>query len=404
MLSKHILFPTLVFASTFFFLNQAVAESPVSFSSKSHVHGVSDKEVIIGMSNALSGPAQDLGTNLKLGAEVYFDKINKAGGVHGRQIKLISYDDGYEPVRTITNTKRLLEDDVFALFGYVGTPTSKVAVPIAVRADIPYLFPFTGAEFLRRPVTKNVFNLRASYFNETAFLVNHLVHDRNVKRVALFIQDDGYGAAGRAGVQRALENYGQEVVAVGKYTRNTVDIDKAYAKVWDANPDVVIMVGAYQPCAEFVKKSKREGKQAAILNISFVGTSSFIKEAGPAGEGSYISQVVPHPISSNLDVVRTYRNDFVNTGHAESINFGTLEGYLNAITFVKALEEAGKNLSRDKFIETMESLKFNEGGLPISFTPEQHQGLKRVYLTKVVNGKAVEIEHVSPNGLKTFGH
>ncbi len=404
MLAKHISFPTLILSTLFFFCNQSVAESSVSFSQQTHVHGVSDNEVIIGMSNALSGPAKDLGTNLKLGAQIYFDKINRSGGVHGRAIKLISYDDGYEPVRTIENTKKLLEDDVFALFGYVGTPTSKVAVPIAVRAEIPYLFPFTGAEFLRNPVTQQVFNLRASYFNETAFLVNHLVHDRHVKRVALFIQDDGYGAAGRAGVQRALEHYDQEIIAVGKYKRNTVDIEKAYKKIWDSNPDAVIMVGAYQPCAEFVKKSRRAGKKAPFLNISFVGTTSFIEEAGPAGEGSYISQVVPHPVSSNLDIVRTYRNDFVDAGHADSINFGTLEGYLNAMTFIKALETNGKVLSRETFLETLESLKFSEGNLTVSFTPEQHQGLQRVYLTKVVNGKAIEVEHVSRNGNKTFEH
>jgi len=377
------------FILTFYFSFLTLASIAVFAEEKSN--GVFEDKIVLGMSNALSGPAKALGTNLKLGAQIYFDEVNASGGVHGRTIEVVSYDDGYEPSRTIANTLKLMKDDVFALFGYVGTPTSKVAVPIAKRAEMPYLFPFTGAEFLRSSSNGHVFNLRASYYNETEALVDYLVEKNGIKKIAMLIQDDGYGAAGRSGVQIALEKYGMESVVVGKYKRNTTDIDQAFNLIWEQNPEAVIMIGAYKPCAEFMKRSKAYGKDAIFMNISFVGTNSLIQEAGEAGEGTYISQVVPHPATSQLALIQQYRKSLEQSGHGDMINFGTLEGYLNAYVFVKALQKNGPEVTRASFSKTLASLRLEDGGLEIYFTPELHQGMHQVYLTKVEGGQAVDI-------------
>ena len=168
--------------------------------------GVSDTEVKVGMANALSGNASALGTGMATGVRAFFDKLNKAGGVHGRQVTLVSKDDGYEPDRCVAQTKELIETDkVFSLLGYVGTPTATAIMPIlSQNPDLVFLAPFTGAEFLRNPIKKNVFNVRASYFDETEDLVEHLTSDLGIKEIGIFIQEDAFGAAGEAGVQKAL--------------------------------------------------------------------------------------------------------------------------------------------------------------------------------------------------------
>ncbi|SKA56077.1 ABC transporter substrate-binding protein [Enterovibrio nigricans] len=265
--------------------------------------GVTDNTITFGMSNALSGPASGLGNGVKAGTLAYFEKINQQGGVHGRQIKVISLDDGYEPDRAAKNAKRLIyTDKVFALVSFVGTPTSKAVVPEVNRAKIPYIGPFTGAEFLRTPANKNIFNVRASYFNETEKLVDHFINDLGYKKIAVFIQDDGYGAAGKAGVQRALRQRGLKIHAEGRYQRNTLNVEQGLNSIMAKQPDAVIMVGAYKACGAFIKMARSKNFTPKFANISFVGTKKLIAELGPDGDGSYISQVMPNPDESTLQI------------------------------------------------------------------------------------------------------
>ena len=165
--------------------------------------GVSDKEILIGQSAALSGPAKELGTEMRSGAQLYFDQVNAGGGVNGRKIRMISLDDGYEPERAAANTRKLIEEEkVLALFGYVGTPTSLAALPVFTEAKVPFVGAFTGAQALREPFNRYVFNVRASYFDETEKIVEQL-STTALKRIAVFYQNDAYGKAGLAGVERA---------------------------------------------------------------------------------------------------------------------------------------------------------------------------------------------------------
>lgn len=352
--------------------------------------GVTPTEVLIGMSNAQSGPASALGSNLKAGAMAYIGRVDAAGGVNGRKLRVLSYDDGYEPDRAVRMTEKLIQDDkVFALFGYVGTPTSSAVLPLVSKAGVPYVAPFSGAELLRNPVNRVVFNVRASYFDETEAMVERLVRDLGVKKIGVFIQDDAYGAAGKAGVQRALLKNSMQLAGEGRYKRNTVEVDAALATLTEAAPEAVVMVGAYKACAEFVKKAQAAGFKPRFLNVSFVGTSDFIREAGAAGEGVYITQVMPSPDDASLELVRQYQADIKAAG--VPADYTSLEGYLNAMVLVEALRASGKEPTRASFLAAFEKLQADLAGVKVAYSASSHQGLRAVYHTVVKGGRAVPV-------------
>ncbi|MDB5859066.1 MAG: Amino acid/amide transporter substrate-binding protein family [Ramlibacter sp.] len=354
--------------------------------------GVTATEVLVGMSNAQSGPASALGTKLKAGAQAYFAKVNAAGGVHGRRIKLVSYDDGYEPDRAVAMTGKLIDEDkVFTLFGYVGTPTSSAVLPLVSKAGIPYVAPFTGAELLRTPVNRVVFNVRASYFDETEAMVERLTRDLGVRKIGVFIQDDAYGNAGKAGVMRALVKNNLTLVGEGKYKRNTTEIDSALAALKQAAPEAVVMVGTYKACAAFVKQARAAGFRPRFLNVSFVGTSDFIKEAGADAEGVYITQVMPSPDDAALPLVKQYQADMKAADGAET-DYTSLEGYLDAVVLVEALRKAGPGLTRASFIGALEGMQADLGGVKVEYSPRSHQGLKGIFHTVVRGGRPVPVQ------------
>lgn len=351
-------------------------------------NGVTADELRIGMANALTGPAAGLGLQLRAGASAYFDKINAGGGVNGRRIALVSIDDAYDPHLTAAATRHLIEQHkVFALFGYVGTPTSAVAVPIASRAGVPYLFPFSGAELLRHPVNPVVFNLRASYADEAEALVAQLAATPGMKRIALFVQDDAYGEAGKAGVLQALHKRGQKPVLEARYRRNTVEIGPGLDQLRRQPVDAVIFIGTYRPMATLVRQARAGGIGAAFLGVSFTGTSEFIKHAGLAAEGVIISQVMPSPDDERDALVRQYHADVLPAAR----NYGSLEGYANAMLLVDALQRCGREPSRAALLRTLEQMSTNLGGIQVRFGPGRHQGMDRVYLSRVKDGRAVPL-------------
>ncbi|WP_317203036.1 ABC transporter substrate-binding protein [Janthinobacterium sp.] len=351
--------------------------------------GVTAGVVKIGMANATSGPAAGLGLQLRAGAAAYLDKVNAAGGVHGRRISLVSLDDAYDPQQTVGATRALIEvDKVFALFGFVGTPTSAAAVPIAVKAGVPYLFPFSGAEFLRHPVNPVVFNLRASYFDETEALVARLTGPLGLRRIAVFIQDDEFGEAGKAGVNRALHKRRMAPAPELRYRRNTIDIEAGLAQLKREAPEAVIFIGTYRPLAALLKKARAAGVKARFLTVSFIGTSEFIKHAGPAAEGVTISQVMPSPDDAADALVRQYRADVLPAAR----NYGSLEGYADALVLVEALKRCGRAPSRAALLRALEQLKMEAGGMSVAFSAADHQGSERVYMTEVRDGRAAAID------------
>lgn len=250
-------------------------------------NGVTADKIVFGQAAALEGPAAALGLGMRDGLLAAFAAANQAGGVKGRKIELISIDDGYEPIKSGAAARQLIEGDkVLALIGSVGTPTSAAVQPIATEAGVPFIGAFTGAEFLRDPSKSGVINIRASYFQETETMVEHLTKDLGVAHIAIFYQDDAYGQAGLAGVKRALDKRGMSLAAEGTYERNTTAVKAALMAIRKASPDAVIMIGAYKPCAEFIKLARQVKFAATFVNISFVGADALAKEAGPAGSAA----------------------------------------------------------------------------------------------------------------------
>lgn len=311
----------------------------------------------VGMSTALSGPSQGLGLGMRAGVEAYFARINREGGISGRKLELIALDDQYEPAQTGPNVRRLIDDEhVLAIVGNVGTPTAVVTVPIVNEKHVPLFGAFTGAGVLRKdPPDRYVFNVRASYANETAEMVRGLLDDRKLDPhdIAFFAQDDAYGDAGYNGALKALAAHGfkdTDALPLGRYTRNTLDVEDGLARVLDprVHPKAVIMVGTAKPCAKFIRLARKNGLHAIFANVSFVGSSELLKELGADSEGVVVTQVVPH-WSGNLPVLEQYRESGLEP------NFVSLEGFLVGRAFGEVLRKMAGDFSPAHFVETAES-------------------------------------------------
>jgi len=344
------------------------------------------KPIVLGQSCALSGPAQNLGLEMRAGLRAAFSAINDDGGIHGREVVLLSRDDGYEPDEAVRNTKALIYgDQVFALIGAVGTPTSKAVAPIVSEVGVPFFGPFTGAEFLRTPFNKYVINVRASYFQEMERLASYLIDKKRLSRIACFYQNDSYGFAGLRGIEIALAKRGMQLVARGSYERNTVAVMGAMRDIYKEKPEAVVLVGAYSACAEFIKLSRnRIGPDVLFGNISFVGTESLREVLGGYGQGVVVSQVVPSPHDTELALIGEFKRTMAKYQHDAPISFTSLEGYIVGRLFGKIALAVTGELTREKFIATMEEVgTFNLGGLVLRFGPGDHQGLDTVYLTQI---------------------
>ena len=350
--------------------------------------GVTDKMITVGQAAVMSGPAAALGTGMKAGAMAYFKKLNAGGGINGKSVNLVSRDDGYEPEKTIENTNKLIDNDkAFFLFGYVGTPTGKAAIPLVDKANIPLVGLFTGAEIFREPVNKNIYNIRASYYDEAEALMAGVVDDLKLKKVAVFVQDDAYGAAVEEGVKRALERRQLAISGRGVYKRNTIEVEEGVKALKEAAPEAIVMVGTYKAVSAFVKQAKAAGIKAKFLNVSFVGTSALMRELGSDGDGVYISQVTPSPWDTNVPVVKEYQAAMGATDY----DYTSLEGYISAKVATEALKAAGANPTRDSFRTALNSLSTDVGGFQVSFKENNHSGSKKVWMTMIKGGKAVPV-------------
>jgi ABC-type branched-subunit amino acid transport system substrate-binding protein len=345
-----------------------------------HAQGVTESQIVLGQSVPLTGPSAQLGLDMQQGATLYFNQVNAKGGVNGRRVVLKTLDDGYDPPRAAENTRKLInEEKVFALFGYVGTPTSAAAIPIFTEAKVPFVGPFTGAEILRNPVNPLIFNVRASYFDETEAIVQHLT-SMSVNRIAVFYQNDAYGQAGLTGVERALKKRNLDVIGKGTVERNTVDVKKAVEDIGKAQPQAVVMIGAYKGCAQFIKDMKKAGASPTFWNVSFVGSKALAKELDKDGRGVQISQVVPFPWDNSIPVVKEYHK-LITDAKGEP-GFGTLEGYIAAKVIVEGLRRAGKSLTRESFIKAMETVQdYDVGGFKVTYGPGRRSGSQFVDLT-----------------------
>ncbi len=363
----------------------AVAALALAVGAEAQSPGITPTTVTVGQSAAFSGPAAQLGIQMRDGMKAYFDHVNAQGGINGRKVQLATRDDQYESKLAADNTRKLIEEDrVFALIGYVGTPTSAAALPIFTEAKVPFIGPFTGAELLRSPFNRYIFNVRASYYDETDKIVEQLL-TVGMKRFAVFYQNDAYGQAGLAGMERAIKARGGEIVAKSTVERNTVEVAKAATEIAAKFPDAVVMVSAYKSIAAFVRAMKKGGYTGQFHTVSFVGSKALSDELGADGQGVVISQVVPFPWSQSTAVVREFTD--IAAKAKIDVNFSSIEGYLVAKVFTEGLKRAGKTPTRETLVTSLESMRdVDFGGFSVNFSPTNHNASRFVDLTIIGRG------------------
>jgi branched-chain amino acid transport system substrate-binding protein len=337
--------------------------------------------ILLAQSAPFTGPAAQLGLQFNLGARLCFEHLNAQGGVHRRPIELVRLDDGYEPDRCAENTRTLLASDPLALFGYIGTPTSLAALPLAIAAKAPFFAPFTGAMGLREPFNREAFHLRASYNDETALIVRQLT-SLGLNKIAVLWQNDAYGKAGLGGVELALAAQNLKPVAQATVERNSVTVAPAVKALMAARPDAIVQISAYKSCAAFIRAARAAGYGGTFYNVSFVGTQALADELGKAGAGVVVSQVMPSPYSAARPIVREFLEAVKQGGGDYQANFSSMEGYLAAKVLAEGLRRGPAKPTRDGLIAGLETMR-NElfGGFSVSFSPTDHVASKYVELS-----------------------
>lgn len=355
--------------------------------------GVSEGEIVIGSCSALEGPSHFLGVETVTGAKAYFNLINDEDGVNGRKLKLISADDSYDPAKTQACFDHLMSEKVFALGFFVGTPTAVKYVPMADGAKIPLVGLFTGAQTLYVPLRHWIVNVRASYFDETREQVDGLWKTLGYKKIGVIYPEDAFGTTVLEGVKGALKEHGAEPAAVASYQRQTAQVGGAIDTVRAANPDAVVVVGPANTVAPILKQAHAKGWKPLFLTVSFVGTDELISEAGPDAEGVVITQVVPPYYMTEFKSVALYRRALGKYFPSEQPNFVSLEGFVDAMVLVEGLKRAGKDLTREGLIHSIESIHDHDLGLgpqlKLNYSAKGHKGFDHVLPTVVRGGRAV---------------
>lgn len=339
------------------------------------------ERILLAQSAAFSGPAAQLGIQFHQGAKLYFNQVNAQGGVHRRPIELVKLDDGYEPDRCAENTKKLIAEDPLSLFGYIGTPTSLAALPIATAARVPFFAPFTGAMGLRQPFNRYAFHIRASYNDETELIVKQLT-SLGLQKIAVFYQNDAYGKAGLDGVELALKSRNMKPVALATVERNSVVVAPAVKALVPAMPDAIVQIGAYKACAAFIRAARAAGFGGTFFNVSFVGTQALADELGKDATGVVVSQVVPSPYYAARPVTREFIEAAKKAGADYQVNFSSMEGYIAAKVMVEGLRRGPARPTRDSLIAGLEALGDESfGGFNVSFSANDHVASKFVELS-----------------------
>jgi branched-chain amino acid transport system substrate-binding protein len=364
--------------------------SPVAAQS---IPGLTEKEVVVGSCSALEGPSAALGKQTVAGAKAYFALMNDEGGVHGRKLRLIAFDDSYDPTKTQGCFDKLMAERVFALGFFVGTPTAVKYLPLAEENKIPLIGLFTGAQILYAPLRHWVINVRASYYDETREQVDGMWNTLGYKKIGVIYPDDAFGSAVLDGVKEALKAHEAEPSGLASYQRQTAQVEAAIAGVRAANPQAVVIVGPPNTVAPILKQAHAAGWKPLFLTVSFVGTEELIARAGGDADGMVVTQVVPPYYLTDLKTVALYRRALAQYTPSERPNFVGLEGFVDAMVLVEGLKRAGKELTREGLIRGVESVhQFDIGlgpQLKLDYSAKDHKGFDHVIPSVIRGGRPV---------------
>ena len=354
--------------------------------------GITSDKIVLGMSTVLSGQSSTRGLESRQGSELYFRKINGKGGINGRKIELLVYDDGYEPKRAYENAIKLIENDkVFALYEFFGSSAAKAVLPLVEKGNVPLVTPLSTAGFLRTPVSRNVFNVRTSALIEANTMIRYLAQVRKISDIGIFYQDDALGTEAKVATLQAFEQFGLKRKCEGSYIRNTVNIDQALERIRAGNPAAVMLWAVSRPAAAFIRKAVSTGFHPLFFVNSSVNEPEFWNEINDVDAEVLSTQNVPYPAAHSAPLVAAYLKEATAAGQATRTAVG-FEGYLNAAFTVEALKLAGKNLTRDTFRQAIEAMKNTDlGGVHLSFSPQNHAGLKASDVIKRDKGRLVPL-------------
>jgi len=362
---------------------------------QSEAPGVTADTIKIGSCLVLDGPASFLGLQMKIGATAYFSMVNSQGGVNGRKLDLVTFDDGYDPEKAPACFERLKSAGIFAGAFFVGTPTAAKYIPLAEETHLPIVGLFTGAQILYEPHHRYILNVRASYFDETRDMVDGLWDQLGVRKIGVLYQDDAFGKAVLEGVKRGLSRHHAVPAALGTFERNTLNVEQGIKDVRAANPEAVVLVGPYASVGAILKQAHAAGWHPRFLTVSFVGTEGLLRAAPQDCDGLIITQVMPPYDRTDLPTVKLYREALEKYMGNTQPSFGSLEGFVDAMVLVEGLRAAGRDLTREKLITALESIHQKDIGLgskfQLNFSATNHKGLDTVYTTVIENGRPVVV-------------
>lgn len=356
-----------------------------------------EKTILIGTSIPNTGIIKSWGDAVSSGANAYFSYANENNIIKNKKIDFLVYDDKYEPELTYENTQKLIyKDRVFALFGFVGTPTVKRVLPILYDENIPFFSSFTGASFLRDEKNKNFINFRSSYDQEIETLINYLNSRKKLNKIAVFYQNDDYGEEGYISLVNSLKQKNLKLVAEGSYKRNTLSINHAFNEIKDAKPEVIFIIGAYKTNSLFIKRAKENEnlKDVVFCTISFGDANSMVKELEKLGSNTQniiFSQVVPSYTNKNLPVVIEYQELMKKYYPNSELGFLSFEAFLSSKILVNAISRIKGEITRSKFLYMLKTTPTNLlEGIPLAYN--QTQLLNKTYLFEYKNNEFIEIE------------
>ena len=347
--------------------------------------GVYSDKIVFAQTAATEGSTAKLGLGMRDGILAAFKEVNDKGGVHNRKLELDTENDNYEPEQAIENAKAFIEENkTFAFIGGVGTPTSIAVEPLISEAKIPYIAPFTGAEFLRNPFKKYVVNVRGSYFEETEEMARYYVDTLHYKNIAILYQDDSFGRAGLEGITLALQRRGITLSAEATFRRNTLAVKQAVVSISKKNPDVIVMIGPYEPIATFVKTYKTMGQNPHFTTLSFVGTEALAQLLGAEGKNIVVTEVMPFPFNERSSLVKSYQTAIKNYNPDLTMSYISLEGYLAGKFAIQILDTLGDDVTRENFINKIYSTEeIMIDDVSMSFGADDNQGMTSVYMAKL---------------------